>query len=119
MIYEFSAFMFSILTGYVAAWYEGKAISRIAVFMLLSAAGGTLASSILAGVGSLAAEQNSIISLFALVVGHIGSEYLSSKLISRKRVGSVSNIKDTNDMLMELALNKDLKIETEISLKVK
>ena len=46
MTYEISALIFSLLTGYVSAKYEGKIISRVSVFMLLTAAGGFLASTI-------------------------------------------------------------------------
>lgn len=120
MIYETSAFIFAVLTGYVAVRYEGRIISRIAVFMLLTAAGGSLAGSLMSEAGDVI-EYSSVISLIALLVGHVGSEMLFSRWLDTKKPsdGAPSDIKDTNDLLLQLASNKDLNIETELSLKVK
>jgi sugar phosphate permease len=114
MIYEIAAFTFAMLTGYVASKYEGKIISRVSVFMLLTASAGFLAETV-------AGEENLLGALFCLVIGHILSEQLCSKYLVQATSKQQNNtdIKSTNDLLQQLANNKDLKLETEISIKVK
>lgn len=119
MTYEISALIFSLLTGYVSAKYEGKIISRVSVFMLLTAAGGFLASTIWE-------EENLLGSLFALVLGHIITDYCCTNYVftSPKAKPSTDPVKSpeirsTNDLLQHLANNEELELDTEISITVR
>ena len=77
-MYEISALIFAFFTGYLSVRYEGKIISRVAVIMLLTAAGGSLFGTL---VGAGKPEYPSVLSLIALVVGHIGSEKFSRRFL--------------------------------------
>lgn len=120
MEYTITAFIFALLTGYVSVKYDGKIISRVAVFMLLSAAGASLVSS-LDIVAQDVIENNDapIFSVLALVIGHIGSEYITGKLLAKKTESDSHEIKNTSDLLQAIAKNKELKLETEVSIKIK
>jgi uncharacterized membrane protein YfcA len=116
MTIEISAFIFAVLTGFVAVRYEGTVTSRIAVVMLLGAAGGSLAG----GAYEIGAKFDSLWSIVALVFGHIASELVFKKVISTKHSnGAAPTINNTNDLLALMASNKDLNLETELSVKIK
>ena len=129
MEYVATAFIFALLTGYVSVRYEGKIISRLAVLMLLSAAGASLFSSLQifpqdAIEGAVKIDPNdatSFLSVLALVVGHIGSEFLMGKFLRKtnREESSLSEINDTSDLLQHLSKNKNLKLETEFTVKIK
>lgn len=124
MTYEFSALLFAIMTGYVAARYEGAITSRIAVVMLLTAAGGSLAAArglLNGGEVSLETEYSSLLSIIFLIFGHISSELISRKLISLKKKSNndVATINNADDLLSIISSSKDLKLETELSIKFK
>ncbi|MDO6575939.1 hypothetical protein [Alteromonas stellipolaris] len=124
MIYEFSALLFAIMTGYVAVRYEGTITSRIAVVMLLTAAGGSLAAAggLLSGDEiSLEPEFSSLLSIIFLILGHITSEIISRKLISSKKKSDndVVTINNAEDLLSIISSSKDLKLETELNIKFK
>lgn len=118
MTIEISAFLFSIMTGYVAVRYEGTVTSRIAVVMLLTAAGGSLATEVVGDV----TKFNSLLSLTLLIIGHIGSEVISRKVISKNNKGPEGNvieISKPNDLLSILSSSKDLDLEAELNIKIK